>query len=184
MDVGGGMDQPSHQPHSFSWWGLIRILTGATIVGGTLELLGVPAGMLLGGVVGAVLANQPYTSTLAPARFPRPLRQIGLIGVGLVSGLLLTAESLVETAVVAGPVVLVYSALAALNLIFISILMVRYDIDPATAVLAVTPGGLAEVSSMAIDKGAQLGVVLTIHSVRLFALVLLILPVLLAVLSR
>lgn len=102
-----------------------------------------------------------------------------MIIIGLISGVLLTVDSLAGTAAVALPITLAYLGLGALSLLFISFLMARYGADPAPAVLAVTPGGLGEITSIAIDKGAHLGLVITIHSVRLFTIVLLILPVLL-----
>lgn len=163
--------------------GTLRLLVGAVVVGAAFELAGIPAGMLLGSAVGAALANQPWFQRLRPAAFPRPLRHVGMIFVGLVSGVLLTVESITSTAIVALPVVVAYLGLAALNLLLIALLMARYDVDPATAVLAVTPGGLAEVTAVAMDKGAQMGVVLTVHAVRMFTLVLVLLPILLVVLT-
>jgi len=160
-----------------------RLLLGGASGGSLLEFLGVPAGMLIGSVLGAALVNQPWTPRIRPARLPVAARQIGLVAVGLASGVLLTLESILSTATIAVPVVLAYLALTALNLVFITVLMSRYQVDPVTAVLAVTPGGLAEVSAIAIDKGAEVGIVLSVHAVRLFSLVLVILPILLLVLS-
>lgn len=163
--------------------GIGKLLLGGLSVGSVLELMGVPAGMLIGSVVGAALVNQPWTRRMRPASLPIVLRQIGLTTVGLAAGVLLSLDSLLSTAAIALPVVLAYLALTALNLVFVTVLMTRYQVDPVTAVLAVTPGGLAEVTSIAVDKGAQVGVVLSVHAVRLFSLVLVILPILLLVLS-
>lgn len=163
--------------------GIGRLLLGGVTMGSVLELIGVPAGMLIGSVLGAALVNQPWTRRIKPARFPIAARQIGLVSVGLTSGVLLTLDSILNTASIALPVVVAYLALTALNLVFITVLMSRYAVDPVTAVLAVTPGGLAEVSAMAIDRDAQVGIVLSVHAVRLFSLVLVILPILLLVLS-
>lgn len=168
-------------------WGKVlavtRLLVGAVAIGSLFELMGIPAGMLLGSAAGAALANQPWFGRIEPTTFPRPMRHIGLILIGLVSGVLLTVESITSTAGVALPVIVAYLGLAVVNLLVITLLMARYDVDPATAVLAVTPGGLAEVTSVAIDKGAQMGVVMTVHAVRLFTLVLVLLPILLVVLA-
>lgn len=163
--------------------GIARLLLGGVSVGSVLELMGVPAGMLMGSVVGAALVNQPWTRRLKPVKRPVLMRHIGLTTVGLAAGVLLTLDSLLNTAVIALPVVLAYLALTVLNLVFITVLMSRYRVDPVTAVLAVTPGGLAEMTALAVDKGAQVGVVLSVHAVRLFSLVLVILPILLLVLS-
>lgn len=157
---------------------VLKLLTGATLVGLPFHYLGVPAGMLLGSIFGAALVNQRWFNKVKPSAFPRSFRNAGLITVGVISGVLLTTESLISTATIALPIVIAYLCLAAVNLLFITLLMSRYGIDPGTAVLAVTPGGLGEITSMAIDKGANISVVVTIHTVRLFALVLLILPIL------
>ncbi|MEU3018310.1 MULTISPECIES: AbrB family transcriptional regulator [unclassified Nocardiopsis] len=161
--------------------GVLRSLAGAVVVGSLLELMGVPAGMLLGSAVGAALANHEWSPRLRSTSFPRPLRYVGLLLVGLVSGVVLTMDSLASTASVAVPVIAAYLGLVLVNLLVISLLMARYDVDPATAVLAVTPGGLAEVTSLAIDKGAQMDVVMTVHAVRLLTIVFVFLPVVLAV---
>ncbi|WP_253856044.1 AbrB family transcriptional regulator [Prauserella alba] len=177
------MNSEQERPRYRQWFGVMRLLAGAAVVGSLFEHLGIPAGMLLGSALGAGLVNQPVTPRMRPATFPRAMRQTGLIAIGFVSGVMLTVDSLVSTAAVALPVVAAYLALGILNLVFITLLMSRYRVDPATAVLTVTPGGLSEVSSLAVDKGAQLGVVLTVHAVRLFALVFLVLPILLTVLA-
>ena len=161
--------------------GALKLLLGAFLVGLPLHLAGVPAGMLLGSIIGAAVVNQQWFPVLTPSELPRPIRHVDMIAVGLISGVLLTTESLVTTASVALPIMLTYLGLVILNLGFVTILMKRYQVDPVTAVLALTPGGLGEITSMAMDKGAQVAVVLTIHSVRLFVIVLLILPVLVLV---
>lgn len=163
--------------------GVIRLLLGGLAGGSLLELLDVPAGMLLGSVVGAALVNQRWGGRLTPAVFPPFLRQLGFVAVGLAAGVLLTVESLVNTGSIAIPVTLAYLALGVLNLLFATILMARYGVDSVTAVLALTPGGLAEVSTIALEKDAQVGVVLSVHAVRLFTLVLVVLPILLVILT-
>lgn len=174
------------QVHKSRWGrplGVLRLLAGAGAVGALFELLGIPAGMLLGSALGAALVNQAWFPRMRPIVFPRTLRHTGLILVGLVSGVLLTVDSIVSTASVAVPVIVAYLGLAVVNLLLIALLMARYNVDPATAVFAVTPGGLVEVTALAIDKGAQMGVVLTVHAVRLFTLVFVLLPILLVVLG-
>ena len=167
------------QSRSRSALGLGRLLLGALVVGLLFEWMGVPAGMMLGAAVGAALMNQPAISRMKRVEFPRSMRQLALIAIGLVSGVLLTVGSLRSTANIALPIVGAYLLVWVIMLGFIALLMKRYRLDPATAVLSVIPGGLAEVMGLALDKKAQISVVLTIHSVRLFAIVLVLLPILL-----
>ncbi|NLS09331.1 ammonia monooxygenase [Nesterenkonia sp. MY13] len=165
-------------------WGLLRLFLAAAAVGTLFELLGVPAGMLLGAVIGAALVNQRWTPRMKPAEVPAPLRQGGLVLMGFVTGVLLTLDSLASTATIAIPVAVAYLLLGVVNLGFVTLLMSRYGVDPATAVFAVTPGGLGEVMSLAMDRGAEVVVVLTVHAVRLFTLVLVLLPIMLWVLAE
>ncbi|WP_202912103.1 AbrB family transcriptional regulator [Nesterenkonia muleiensis] len=177
----GSEGAPRRRPRHL--WGLLRLFAGAAVVGTLFELLGVPAGMLLGATIGAALVNQRWTERMRPAEVPLPLRQSGLVTMGFVTGVLLTWESLTSTAIIALPVVAAYLLVGVLNLALVTLLMKRYGVDPATAAFAVIPGGLGEVMSMAMDKGAEVTVVLTVHAVRLFTLVLIVLPILLAVLT-
>lgn len=162
---------------------IARVLTGAVLVGSLLELFGVPAGMLLGAMIGAALANQRWTPRTVPVMLPMPLRYAGLIGLGCVTGMLVTVESLRATAVIAGPVAGAYLAFIALNLLFVGFLVHRYDVDPVSAVLAVAPGGLSEVTSMALEKNARLALVLSVHAVRVLVIVLVLLPIVLVVIA-
>lgn len=139
--------------------------------------------MLLGSIIGAALVNQRWRMRWKPAEVPATLRQAGLVVMGLVTGVLLTLDSLISTAVIALPVVGAYLLLGVLNLGLVALLMGRYGVDPATAAFAVIPGGLGEVMSMAMDRGAEVTIVLTVHAVRLFTLVLILLPILLALLT-
>ncbi|WP_223881243.1 AbrB family transcriptional regulator [Nesterenkonia ebinurensis] len=163
--------------------GLLRLFTGAAAFGALFEVLGIPAGMLLGAVIGSALVNQRWTSRIRPAEVPLQLRQAGLVTMGFVTGVLLTVDSLISTAAIALPVVGVYLLIGVLNLGLVALLMSRYGVDPVTAAFAVIPGGLGEVMSMAMDRGAEVTIVLTVHAVRLFTLVLIVLPILLAVLT-
>lgn len=173
------MESVPEQSRWRSALGLLRLLLGGLAIGLLFEWLGIPAGMMLGAAVGAALLNQPQISRMRRVEFPRLARQIALITIGLISGVLLTVGSLQSTASIALPIVGAYLLVWLIMLGFIALLMKKYQLDPATAVLSVIPGGLAEVMGMAMDKGAQISVVLTIHSVRLFAIVLILLPILL-----
>lgn len=162
---------------------IARVLTGALLAGSLLEFLGVPAGMLLGGMIGAAVANHRWTPRTVPAVLPMSLRYAGLIGLGSVTGMMVTVESLRATAVIAGPVAGAYLVFIALNLLFVGFLVHKYDVDPVSAVLAVTPGGLSEVTVMAIEKDARIALVLSVHAVRVLVIVLVLLPIVVLVVS-
>lgn len=159
-----------------------RLFLGALTVGTAFELLGIPAGMLLGAIIGAALSNQPWTTNWRPTRLPRPFRSVGLIILGIVTGLMLTWESLASTATIALPVAVSYFGLGVLNTLFAWFLMERYRVGPATAIFSVTPGGFGEVLSLAMERNAQIPIVLSVHAVRIMLLVLAIIPITLLVL--
>src|SRR5690625_6979418 len=100
--------------------GVLKLLWGAAVVGLPMHYLGVPAGMLLGSIFGAALVNQRWSARLKPSTFPRPLRNAGLMTVGLISGVLLTAESLFSTGSIALPIIVAYSSLTAVTLLFVT----------------------------------------------------------------
>lgn len=68
-------------------------------------------------------------------------------------------------------------ALFTLNMVMLGLVFIHYfHMDPVTAFLSCLPGGIMDVSLMAVDMGAQADVVASLQSARLVS-ILLILPV-------
>src|SRR5262249_48590701 len=126
----------------------------AGVAGGLLlTWLQVPAGTLLGSVLGASLA----TGGVAPGqkRLNPAVRVVGLVLLGCVSAASLAPDSFDTLVRLFLPVVAGVAALLALNVLLARWLVRRHGVDPTTAVLACAPGGFSELSVMAVREGAD-----------------------------
>jgi len=156
------------------------LLAGAA--GGLLlTWLQVPAGTLLGAVVGSALVSGP--SAVRTHAVHRRVRTAGLVLLGCVSAARLDADSLHRMLRVVLPVTGTVLGLLALNVLLAFWLVRRHRLDPTTAVLACAPGGFSELSVVAAEQGADVGTVAVVHMVRVLTVVLVILPVLVVVLA-
>ncbi|WP_171904179.1 AbrB family transcriptional regulator [Streptomyces abyssalis] len=159
----------------------VGLLAGAA--GGLLlTWLRVPAGTLVGAVLGSAVAGSVVRARPHPLQ--RAVRTAGLVLIGCVSAARLDGHSLGILARAALPVLAAVVLLLALDAALARRLMKRHRLDPATAVLACAPGGLSELSVLAVKEGADVGTVTVIHLVRVLLVVLVVLPVLVLVLSR
>ncbi len=165
-------------------WGdagrLARLLAGALTGALVFTVLRVPAATVVGSVVGSVVVNR-----WRPAVFHHPLpvkalRTVGLVLLGCVAGARLDAETLRTIAGLAVPLLTGVALLLVLELALAALLIVRYGVDAVTAVLAFAPGGLSEITLTADEMGARMSVVLAVHMVRVLAVVLVLLPALVA----
>jgi uncharacterized protein len=159
------------------------LLAGAAVGAWVCTLLGLPAGTLIGAVVGSAVVNRSALMPAGARPLPVPIRVVGLALLGCAAGVRLDADTLSALGHIALPLVASILALVALDLVLAVVLVRRYDVDPLTAVLACAPGGLSEIAVTGAQLGAQMGVLLAIHTVRVLAVVLLVLPVLVAVLG-
>lgn len=174
-------DDPTGAPGSSAGpWRSVQLLAGATAGAGALTLLQVPAGAIVGAVLGSAVLNN--------ARPGKPLgrkvRVGGLVLLGSIAGVRLDAQSLGVLATLLLP--LVVGALLLLGVsALLSLALVRwFGLDPVTAIFACAPGGAGEIATMAEDAGARTGVVLAVHLVRVLLVVLIVLPILVVVLGR
>lgn len=158
----------------------VPLLAGAA--GGVLlTLLQVPAGTLVGAVLGSAIASP---RNVTPHRVHTGVRTVGLVLLGCVSAARLDQESLQAMLRILLPVLAGVLALLVLNVLLARWLVRRHRIDPTTAVLACAPGGFSELSVMAVREGADVGTVAVVHMVRVLVVVLVAVPVLVAILSR
>jgi membrane AbrB-like protein len=153
---------------------------GGAFAGGLLATtLGVPAGGVLGAVVGAVCVNLWRPGD----RLPRPFREAGKILLGTVVGLSF-APALMSTIVAALLPIAVGVALLIVSGLAVSVLLhVRFGWDLPTALYAATPGGLSELAIVAHEEGAQGHIVIAVHTVRVATIVILGPPLLTLLLS-
>lgn len=174
--------------------GTFRLLAGGCAGATILTLLHVPAGALIGAVLGAMAVNKltdevvrrrkPGTSVTDRLRgLPGSLRVAGQALLGVMAGARLSAETLRLLAVSAVPVILSVIVLLGLTMLLARYLIRRHGIDPLTAVMAAAPGGVSELAIAAQRRGATMHVVLSIHLLRVLVVVLIALPLLLLVIG-
>jgi membrane AbrB-like protein len=170
--------------------GTLRLLAGGCAGAALLTLLHVPAGALIGSVLGAMAMNKltdevvrrrkPGTSITASLRgLPGSLRVVGQALLGVMAGARLGAETLRMLALSAVPVILSVIALLGVTMLLARYLIRRHGVDPLTAVMAAAPGGVSELAIAAQRRGAVMHVVLSIHLFRVLVVVLIALPLLL-----
>ncbi|MGC5615482.1 AbrB family transcriptional regulator [Georgenia sp. Z1491] len=162
--------------------GIARVLAGASVGALVLHLLSVPAGILLGSVIGGALANRAVPGTSA-VNMPRAVRVVGFVLLGALTGVRLEPHALGILARVALPVLGSVAILLLINVALALVLVRRYRVDAMTAVLATAPGGLSEIVGVSMDWGARTSLVVAIHTVRVMVIVLVALPLLVAYLS-
>jgi uncharacterized protein len=159
---------------------LTPVLAG--VAGGLLlTWLQVPAGTLLGSVLGAAIA----TGGVKPGqqRFNAAVRVVGMVLLGCVSAARLDSDTFHTLVRLFLPVLAGVALLLGLNVLLARWLVRRRGVDPTTAVLACAPGGFSELSVMAVREGADVATVAVVHIVRVLVVVLAVVPAVVAVLS-
>ncbi len=164
-DLGqGALAQPGTPPAAD-----LALVVGSVTAGLALaRLLPVPTAALLGAlVVAALLAT---TEVLGPVSVPRWSQWLGFLVIGVQVGLRFTQESLRAIArmlpAVLGLVLLLVLLCAGLGVI----LAATTEVDPLTAYLATTPGGLFAVLALAADAGSDVTYVLALQLFRLLVI--------------
>ncbi|NOJ60061.1 hypothetical protein HMI57_09170 [Arthrobacter sp. 260] len=196
----GPKTPPGRTPRGRRWsWGGARhtalLLLGGSTGATVLTLLHIPAGALIGAVLGAMVVNglgdrrvarsARWPSTVERIRgLPGPVRVTGQALLGVMAGARLSLETLQSLAVSALPVTLSVVLLLGLTMVLARYLFSRHRVDPLTAVMAAAPGGISELSVAAAKQGAAMHVVLTVHLFRVLVVVLVVLPILIFVIGH
>lgn len=129
----------------------------------------IPAGaLLLPMVVGAVLNSLGWMHIALPPW----LLWAAYASLGWYIGLRFTPETLRYTVRVLPQLLLSVLVLMALCGLAAWMLTVWADVDPLTAYLATSPGGLDSIAIIAADSGCDLAFVLSLQTLRLFSVVL------------
>ena len=157
------------------------LLVGGAVGAVALTLAQVPAGTLIGAVLGGAAANRLIARTGGARDGPRravtgPIRVLGMVLLGSAAGVQLEWSTIESLGRVALPLAASIVALLVADVGLAAVLTRRYHVDPLTALLACAPGGVSEIAVTAQDLGARLGVVLAIHLVRVLVVVLVVLP--------
>lgn len=156
------------------------VLAASVAGAAALRAAHVPAGILIGAILGSALANHAIGRTSKPRSLPPPVRVAGLVLLGCAVATRLDGETLATMRDITLPLAAAIAWLLLLDIGLACVLVLRYHVDPKSAVLACAPGGVSAIAVTADEMGARMGVVLAIHTVRVFAVVLVALPLLVA----
>lgn len=156
----------------------VAVLLASAAGAGVLTLLRLPAGALIGAVVGAAAVNR-VRPTQGVRPIPVSVRVTGLVLLGCVAGARLDLSTLEALARMALPLLAAVVGLLVLDFVLAWVLVRHYNVDALTAVMACAPGGVSEIALTAEGTGARMGVVLAIHGVRVLVVVTVVLPLLL-----
>lgn len=153
------------------------MVTGAAALAGgwIAERLKVPAGSLIGAMVAVAalrLASFDVVELPRGVQFTLFCLLGWILGQGVTPGLLATLRRAAVPILVCVGLFLVFGAVLAVGLWWLG------GFDPATAMLATAPGGIAQMGALSVDSGAQAPIVLAVHLLRVIS-VILIAPVLL-----
>lgn len=131
--------------------------------------LKLPAGQLLG----SLFATAAVTITLTPIPYPPEIKFIARVFSGILIGLKIRKEDLAMLKTIWKPVLFLTLGMI-FNATFIALFLAKYtSMDLTTALFACVPGGMADISLMADDYGANMSQVALIQLLRLISLILL-----------
>lgn len=143
---------------------ILAALAGAALF----ERLHVPAGALIGAMLAATALN---LSGVATVPVPSWLRFTAYVTLGWLLGSQLTADTVGSLRQAVLPVaVIVVSLLLAGGLIAFGLRLM--GLDPATAFLAASPGGISQMAAISVDIGANAPLVVAAHVLRVMSVVL------------
>nr|WP_281355204.1 AbrB family transcriptional regulator [Anaerotalea alkaliphila] len=161
-----------------SWKRMAGTLAAASLGGVLLMGAGVPAG----GLIGAVLGSGAFNMMTPGGCVPRNLRFWTQVGVGAMIGTRMSSDTLQQLSGLALPVLILTVGLLVMTLCLGLVIRRFSSMDLATALLCATPGGIQEIAMLSEDMSCDTASVLMMHTVRLVS-VIAIFPTLILVLT-
>lgn len=129
--------------------------------------LRVPAGAMLGAMCTVALLN----CLTDMVYYPPQVRQGIMVLSGAVIGAKVTRSSLKKIKEILGAAAISTIALVVLNFVFGALIYLVSDLDLATSIFAATPGGITDITFIAMEYGAESTSIVFLHMVRLIAAV-------------
>lgn len=143
--------------------GLLPTLVIGLLCGLLLLRLKVPAGMLVGAIVGAAVLNIATQGVPVPAC----AKDIAQVTTGAYIGCTVSRDDIAHFPKIAGPFFIMMSAFLALNLLVGFFICSVSPLDLMTSLLCAMPGGISDTPLIAIDLGADAPKVAIMQMVRL-----------------
>lgn len=149
---------------------VLAISAGAAAGMWLLDKAGVPSSIMIGAMIGTLIVN----ITFGEVSFPEKTGLILQMFTGTYIGTTINRQQLFSLGGMLPGVVLMIAAFLICT-ILLGILLYKYmDIDLGTALFACAPGGISDMALIAIDMGADIAVVVSLHTIRLITLVIVI----------
>jgi len=146
------------------------------VVGLTLRFFGVPAGAIMGAMLGGAIFNIFANKGYFPTNFRLPLQIVA----GTFIGLRMDRASIFAMNEIIIPVLILFVCVVVMTTVTAFAMHKLAKLDLFTCILAATPGGLTEMALMADDLGADAPKVAVLHMARLIC-VIIFFPIMLAV---
>ena len=141
----------------------VLTLTISVAVGYLFHRKRVPAGML----IGAVVASAVLTAVFQIGYIPDPMKNVAQVIAGTFIGCSAKREDLLQLRLFYKPVLLITASLLLVNLAIGFLLFFSGYSDLLSCLVCAIPGGISDVTLIAVDFGADASKVLVVHFCRL-----------------
>ncbi|MEN9219805.1 MAG: AbrB family transcriptional regulator [Thermostichales cyanobacterium GMQP_bins_62] len=146
-------------------WTIVIALAGAIVA----LKLKIPAGALVGSMVAVGLVNM--CGTIAVPTPPPATRFVLQVGLGIILGSRLTLETVSGLRELWRPA-LICTVIAISTGVLSGVMISRWlGVERLTAILGTAPGGISDMSLIALDMGAQGTTVMVMHLARLISVI-------------
>lgn len=147
----------------------LATLGSACVVGLPLSATGIPAGAIMGAMIGSASFNIMTGKGYFPPRLRLPLQIIA----GAFIGLRMDRASLFAMNEIILPIIVLCFGVVLMTSVTAFVMSKLTKLDSFTCVLVSTPGGLSEMSLLADDLGASPPQVAVLHLARLMSVIIL-----------
>lgn len=141
---------------------ILLSLIAAVACGLLLDRLRVPAGMMIGALLGASVYGMAFGRVMLPGEF----KTVAQIIAGAYIGATVTRNEAKQMRFVIKPAITVIIGLMLINLIAGTLITFSSDLSPLTAMLGAMPGGMSEMPMIAADMGGDPVVVMIMQFAR------------------
>jgi membrane AbrB-like protein len=146
---------------------IVRALIVAIAAAWIFEALRVPAGALIGAMVGVAALN---LADFSVPELPDVVRFLSFAALGWLLGSQFTKETLTQLREAALPIAVIVGLLLAAA-VGATFWLRAAGFDTSTAFLAASPGGISQMAAISAEVGANAPLVVTVHLVRIMAVV-------------
>lgn len=141
-------------------------LAGAVLV----SLLGMPAAWMIGPMLAVSISNIAGVGSRAPKGYS----EVGKVLLGTFIGATFNRGALEQLGHLLLPAIAAMLAVIGLGMVLAWVLSRLTELDIATALFSLTPGGMAEMVAVSQESGADLGIVASLQFLRYNSVVILV----------